>query len=1685
MAFQASGPSELLVGAAVKDFTALLQAAPRNPQTLWRTASGPRLLLQSLAASVACVKGVLKNSAACFTAHAEPPVHGRDIWQLSSATSPSSRPLRTQQLGLASANPGRTGLAHLGSDEVRWWRLWIQGTSLLREGSFPQASRKFGWASSLRLGTEWACSVAVEEKLGGARCLWLQDGTQEQTEKTKLILGAVYPEHGGDIAAFSERRILIMGDCKFHTSAFLAHNGLCRCAHCSPTVPLNPPVAAHVSGTAIDLVLGRGGMPLPVAVLPERVADSDRRIVIARLPAKISLDYSHGIGRVSWADSEAWADALATIDQCLGAAADALELATTEMSDAYSAGAPTGRRRAVLNAAAWLRDTLFVFAGHCCGATRGKSARSQGGHRTLAPGDLADLTDPGACAARFMAMYFRRETIHHRFGGCRGGFLRACPGGAGGSDQSSKSTPIGCTWNWPEGQQRDQWRSRALLRRGDGHCAGHIQGGKTCIRGSYAAILADSENGARITLAAVNIGRACHLTAAEWSLRRFMPLRKCGPLMVRNADNLRPISLSTDVAAAQDALWLLRCRAVLEQFAGPEQVGGKSDVQSMLLAIVSHAQLRMRHGTPTYWVFADLRWAFELMTLDCLRLTCYEAGVVEDDWALVDDMLAQDRQCVQLLHYLSHTFALGRGAARGRKWSVHVAATPDAQLCQHVADVLFAAARREDPPWRRTEVLAAQLLSGMDNKSARIQVLELMGSDPIGPLQLVDDATAICPSAGAAAAVVLIGCANFARRSHATFNFGPSETAVMPLGQSPGVTEQEMGCPVVTTYRNLGVLLDANLSFEPRLTELCRLGAALCGEVLQTARAGCFPLQAQAAQIPVRVETVVLFGAELLLEIDRAEGVPNGMQYSWVLVAQARARVLPVSHPLARMLAVADNSLALTWARAAKHLLQSQKWTEPIPDICDSAEFAPEELSAARRCLVVRRGVMRRYRCEVLRPILQEHDRAALAAVASVVVPGIRVAYERFQYGFLREALGSYPEPQLPLPAKFLQAWALVRISGKWPAVLWNGRSLLETLPRFPGCAHTDNLCPAAGHGGMHRWLPPWLRGHASFGRPHKRRACGAQVSADHLPGKGLVAASLAACRRGALVQGTRLDVQLASPPPLNLGPSNAARQLCGIALVEACAAQVAEVLGPNGATTEWRLLLQRVGLAAAAAQRVGSMTSGERRRLAVACAIAGEGDRLGRRPRALLADEPTTGLDAFQAMRVVTLLRELAVTRSCVAIATLHQPRAAIWRMLDDVLLLSPGGHVVYCGPASDVLPYFQGLGHSCMLEGMNPAEFLIDLVSVDTEDPASLAADRKRIASLAASFRGRLATSSSGAKAAVPPIRVTGLRGLAQSDVSVGKPEVLLKRVGPLRAFRLLLSRSVTQMLRDRATNALRFLATAGLALTFGSHFGRLDGGRLPSARSVATRICVISFGVIAMAMLAMARALDRFGKEKAVVERERAARCYSGSCYLAAKACSELPSDAAFAALFGWVVHQRCGLHAELSLVVSAYALVAVCSATLGLAIGAAAVERSERALAVGAPIMIVHMLTGCAAAERCDASCADAVAHSLRHRSVVRGRAEGHGVGAECDRRASHGRPRLGPDRRRSASGPGYQQQLQRLHAVAGQVDDPASSLRRDSAHARATWVCKSSVFEGVIGWPDALFQDAVTALRVFE
>jgi cell division transport system ATP-binding protein len=77
-------------------------------------------------------------------------------------------------------------------------------------------------------------------------------------------------------------------------------------------------------------------------------------------------------------------------------------------------------------------------------------------------------------------------------------------------------------------------------------------------------------------------------------------------------------------------------------------------------------------------------------------------------------------------------------------------------------------------------------------------------------------------------------------------------------------------------------------------------------------------------------------------------------------------------------------------------------------------------------------------------------------------------------------------------------------------------------------------------------------------------------------------------------------------------------------------------------------------------------LSGGERQRVAIARAVI-------TRPRLLLADEPTAGLDITQSERVIHLLRELHRLGSTVIIATHNQ--AQVDRHPGPALLLSQGG--------------------------------------------------------------------------------------------------------------------------------------------------------------------------------------------------------------------------------------------------------------------------------------------------------------------------------------------------------------------------------------------------------------------------
>jgi ABC-type multidrug transport system ATPase subunit/ABC-type multidrug transport system permease subunit len=118
--------------------------------------------------------------------------------------------------------------------------------------------------------------------------------------------------------------------------------------------------------------------------------------------------------------------------------------------------------------------------------------------------------------------------------------------------------------------------------------------------------------------------------------------------------------------------------------------------------------------------------------------------------------------------------------------------------------------------------------------------------------------------------------------------------------------------------------------------------------------------------------------------------------------------------------------------------------------------------------------------------------------------------------------------------------------------------------------------------------------------------------------------------------------------------------------------------------------------------------SGGEKRRVSIALQLLSD-------PAVLILDEPTTGLDSFTALNIVSTLHRLAAAHpDLIVIVSLHQPRADIFALFRDVLLMARG-EVVFAGPRAFMGPFFDSVGLPCPV-GFNLADHCIDVTAVET---------------------------------------------------------------------------------------------------------------------------------------------------------------------------------------------------------------------------------------------------------------------------------------------------------------------------------------------------------------------------------
>ncbi|KAM4866909.1 ATP-binding cassette sub-family G member 8 [Thomomys bottae] len=340
----------------------------------------------------------------------------------------------------------------------------------------------------------------------------------------------------------------------------------------------------------------------------------------------------------------------------------------------------------------------------------------------------------------------------------------------------------------------------------------------------------------------------------------------------------------------------------------------------------------------------------------------------------------------------------------------------------------------------------------------------------------------------------------------------------------------------------------------------------------------------------------------------------------------------------------------------------------------------------------------------------------------------------------------------------------------------------------------------------------------------------------------------------------------------------------------------------------------------------VRGVSGGERRRVSI-------GVQLLWNPGILLLDEPTSGLDSFTAHNLVKTLYRLAKGNRLVLISV-HQPRSDIFRLFDLVLLMT-SGTTIYLGAAQHMIQYFAAIGYPCPRYS-NPADFYVDLTSIDRRSREQEVATTEKAQSLAALFLEKvrgfddfLWKADSRELDAGP--YAASLTLPQDADSSPPQPP------GALQQFAVLIRRQLSNDFRDLSTLLIHGAEACLMALIIGFLYydhGTTSLSFMDKAALFFMIGALIPFNVI----LAVT---SKCHSERALLYYELEDGLYTTGPYFFAKILGELPEHCVYTIIFGipiyWLTNLRPGIEPFLLHFVLVW-LVVFCCRTMALALAA---------------------------------------------------------------------------------------------------------------------------------------------------
>ena len=341
--------------------------------------------------------------------------------------------------------------------------------------------------------------------------------------------------------------------------------------------------------------------------------------------------------------------------------------------------------------------------------------------------------------------------------------------------------------------------------------------------------------------------------------------------------------------------------------------------------------------------------------------------------------------------------------------------------------------------------------------------------------------------------------------------------------------------------------------------------------------------------------------------------------------------------------------------------------------------------------------------------------------------------------------------------------------------------------------------------------------------------------------------------------------------------------------------------------------VLLKMGLRDCADNLIGSevvkgISGGEKRRVTIAIQILTD-------PRILFLDEPTSGLDAFTASSIIEVLRGLA-EEGRTLVLTVHQSRSDLFQYFHNVLLLARGGHSVYAGKGSSMLSHFASLGFECPIN-TNPADFALDLITVNLQSAEKEATSREKVKSLILGWDNSERPLSRNVSHIATPAE---LGSLARS-------------MTPFRiAFPILLHRSFINFRRNPPSIVARTTQVLGYAICLTLFFAPLQSDYY----SVQSRLGFIQ-EFAPLYFVGMLQNVAVYPDEKAVFYREHDDNAYSVEAFFLQYTLAEIPFEVFTSILFAVLTVLAAGLHRTVSLffivAFNAFAIVS-CGESVGI-------------------------------------------------------------------------------------------------------------------------------------------------------